>query len=100
MQHIINLLKEKANLSDEQAKVAAEAVLQEFKLKFPGILHSEIDKVAAGGEFGDSAREKVEQVRDKLEEVARNAGQKAEELAAELKNKVSEMFNSGKGKTT
>ena len=95
MDYLINLVKEKAGLNDEQAKAAVEAVIGQFKLKFPGILHSEIDKIAAGADFGDSAKEKFEQLRDKLEEVAKNTGEKVEGLAEELKNKFSEMFGSG-----
>lgn len=96
MQHLVNIVKEKAKLTDEQAMAATEALLQEFRKKFPGILHAEIDKIAAGGEFGDSARQKFELLRDKLEEAAKSAGQKAEDLAVELKNRFSEMFGSGK----
>ena len=35
------------------------------------ILHHELDKVAAGGNFGDAAREKFEGLRDKAEEAAK-----------------------------
>ena len=66
MEHLIQLVKDKAALSDAQAKAAVEAVMAEFKLKFPGFLHSELDKVASGGDFGDSAREKFDHLRDKL----------------------------------
>ena len=98
MEHLIKLVKEKANLSDEQAKAATEAFLAEFKQKFPKLLHTEIDKVAAGGEFGDSAREKFDHIRDKMEEAAKLAGEKAEGFAEEVKKKFSEMFGDGKAK--
>ncbi|MBK7908924.1 hypothetical protein [Candidatus Pollutiaquabacter sp.] len=51
MTHLANLIKLKANLTDEQAQLAAEAVMDHFKLKFPHILHAELDRVAEGGEF-------------------------------------------------
>ena len=92
MEHLIQLVKDKAGLSDEQAKTAVEAVMAEFKLKFPGFLHSEIDKVAEGGDFGDSAREKFDHLREKLEEAAKKAGEKAEDFAEEVRSKFSEMF--------
>ncbi|HNS12649.1 MAG TPA: hypothetical protein PKM97_08565 [Bacteroidia bacterium] len=96
MDHLIKIVKEKANLKDEQAKAATEAFLTEFKLKFPKLLHTEIDKVAEGGDFGDSAREKFDHIRDKMEEAAKLAGEKAEGFAVEIKKKFSEMFGDGK----
>ncbi len=97
MEHLIQLVKDKAALSDAQAKAAVEAVMAEFKLKFPGFLHSELDKVASGGDFGDSAREKFDHLRDKLEEAAKKAGEKAEDFAEEVRSKFSEIFGD-KGK--
>ena len=96
MDYLINLVKEKAALNDEQARAAVEAVVAHFKQKFPGILHSEIDKVAAGADFGDSAREKFDQLREKIEEAAKSAGVKAEGFAEEMKNKFSDIFGSNK----
>ncbi len=98
MDHLVELVKSKAGLSEEQSKVAVEAMMAEFKQKFPGFLHSELDKIAAGGDFGDSAREKFDHLRDKLEEAAKSAGEKAETFAEEVRNKFSEMFGErGKG---
>ncbi len=96
MEHLIKLVKEKANLSDEQAKASVEAMMAALKEKFPNFLHAELDKVASGGDFGDSAREKFDHLRDKLEEAARSAGEKAEGFAEEIKNKLGEMFGKGK----
>ncbi|MBK7911837.1 hypothetical protein [Candidatus Pollutiaquabacter sp.] len=92
MTHLANLIKLKANLTDEQAQLAAEAVMDHFKLKFPHILHAELDRVAEGGEFGDTVREKFDDVRDKVEAVAKQAGAKAEELAKEVGEKLNEWF--------
>ena len=96
MEHLIELVKTKAGLSEEQSKAAVEAMMAEFKEKFPRFLHSELDKIASGGDFGDSAREKFDHLRDKLEEAAKSAGEKAETFAEEVKLKFSEMFGEGK----
>ncbi len=96
MEHFIQVVKEKADLNDEQAKAAVEAIMAELKKKFPSILHAELDKIAAGGDFGDSAREKFDYIRDKLEEAAKTAGAKAEEFAEEVRNKFSEVFGKDK----
>lgn len=98
MEHLTKLVKEKANLNDEQAKAATEAVITEFKRKFPKLLHAEIDQVAEGGDFGDSAREKFEHIRKKMEEAAKIAGEKAEGFAEELRSKFSELFGGRKTK--
>jgi hypothetical protein len=96
MEHFIQLVKDKAGIADDQAKVAVESMMDELKRKFPRFLHAELDKVADGGDFGDSAREKFDHLKDQLEEAAKNAGEKAEEFAEEIRNKFSEMFRSGK----
>ncbi|HNP47347.1 MAG TPA: hypothetical protein PKK99_00505 [Bacteroidia bacterium] len=92
MEYLVNLVKEKAGLSEEQSKKAVDTIINELKAKFPGILHHELDKVAAGGNFGDAAREKFEGLRDKAEEAAKKAGVKAEAFAGELKEKFNEIF--------
>lgn len=92
MEQLINLVKTKAGVTDEQAALAVQAVVEHLKLKFPTILHSEIDKVVAGGDFGDSVREKFDGLRDKVEEAAKQVGTKAESIAAELKDKLNELF--------
>jgi hypothetical protein len=96
MNHFITLLQEKAGLNQEQARAASEAIMADLKKKFPSFLHNELDKIAAGGEFGDSAREKFNLLRDKLEEAAKKAGEKAEDLAEEVRNKFSELFGDKK----
>ncbi len=48
MEHLVNLVKAKAGLNDEQAKLAVQAVMDHLKSKFPTILHHELDKIAEG----------------------------------------------------
>lgn len=93
MEHLVQLIKHKAGVTDDQAKLAAEAVLDHFKLKFPSVLHAEIDRVADGGDFGDAAKARFEDVRDKLEEMAKHAGDKAGDLANEIRHKINELFS-------
>ncbi|MBK7853449.1 MAG: hypothetical protein IPJ66_20590 [Bacteroidetes bacterium] len=92
MEHLVNLVKAKAGLSDEQAKLAVQAVMDHLKSKFPTILHHELDKIAEGGDFGDAAREKFDGLRDKAEEAAKHVGEKAEAFAGELRQKFNEVF--------
>ncbi|HRH64727.1 MAG TPA: hypothetical protein PLU53_00370 [Bacteroidia bacterium] len=92
MEHLVNLVKAKAGISDEQAKLAVQAVMDHLKLKFPTFLHHELDKVAEGGDFGDAAKEKFEGLRDKAEEAAKHVGEKAEAFAIEIREKLNELF--------
>ena len=96
MVHLKEIVKVKTGLSDVQASAAVGAVMTDLKHKFPKFLHAELDKVASGGDFGDSAREKFDHLRDNLEDAAKKAGEKAEGFAEELKVKFSEMFGEGK----
>ncbi|MBK6446059.1 MAG: hypothetical protein IPG90_20410 [Bacteroidetes bacterium] len=92
MEHLENLVKAKTGITDEQAKAAVQIVIDQLKKKFPTILHHELDKVAAGGDFGDAAREKFEGLRDKAEEAAKQVGVKAEAFAGEIRDKFNELF--------
>jgi hypothetical protein len=85
MDYLINLIKEKAGVTDEQAKAAAEAVVADLKNKFPQFLHPELDKIADGGDFGDATKKKLEELRDKVEETAKQVG-------SELREKFNEFF--------
>lgn len=88
-----------AGITDEQAQKAIDVIREDLKGKAPKAFHQEIDNVLNGAKFGDSFREKAEDVRVKVEEAARQAGSKAEVLISEVKEKINELFNSGKGTT-
>ena len=60
--------------------------------QIPRILHHELDKVAAGGNFGDAAWRNSKDFAIKAEEAAKKAGVKAEAFAGELKEKFNEIF--------
>lgn len=102
MEELIHKIVGSTGISSEQAKKAIEIVRDDLKLKFPTILHSEIDNVIDGGKFGNAYREKAENLRDKIEEVAKEAGNKAESVFADIRERMNELFhtnkNTGNGK--
>ena len=49
-----------------------------------------------GGKFGNTYREKADHLRDKIEEVAKEAGSRAESIFADIREKLNEMFSSNK----
>ncbi len=89
MEYLIRRYQSEVGLTREQAVVAAEVTMQFLKEKFPAVLHAELDKVADGGEFGDATKEKAVDVKNKVEDLAKQAGEKAEEIAKEVKEKLS-----------
>ncbi|MCC7232432.1 MAG: hypothetical protein IT242_05770 [Bacteroidia bacterium] len=93
MNHLVNLVKFKAGITDEQARAAVDVMISQFKQKFPQILHPEIDSVANGGNFGDSVRGKIEELKGSFVIAARNVGEKAGTLGEELADKLHEIFN-------
>jgi ElaB/YqjD/DUF883 family membrane-anchored ribosome-binding protein len=96
MEELIHKIVGSTGITGEQAKKAIETVSEELKSKFPTLLHSEIDNVINGGKFGNTYRDKAEQLRDKIEEVAKEAGSRAETVFGEVREKFNEMFSSNK----
>ncbi|MFN8165589.1 MAG: hypothetical protein U0X76_05315 [Bacteroidia bacterium] len=100
MDNLTQKIAQAAGITEEQAKKVIEVFREDLKAKSPKALHQEIDNLISGGKFGDSFREKAEDFRQKIEVAARDAGQKAEGIIGEIKEKFTEMFNSGKNTNT
>lgn len=96
MEALIHKIVDSTGITGEQAKKSIEMVSDELKSKFPTFLHSEIDNVINGGKFGNTYREKADHLRDKIEEVAKDAGSRAETVFTEIREKLNEMFTSNK----
>ena len=96
METLIHKIVGSTGITGEQAKKAIEIVSEEMKTKFPTFLHGEIDNVINGGKFGNTYREKADHLRDKIEEVAKEAGSRAESIFADIREKLNEMFSSNK----
>lgn len=96
MEALIHKIVGSTGITGEQAKKAIEEVSAELKTKFPTFLHSEIDNVINGGKFGNTYRDKADHIRDKIEEVAKEAGSRAETVIGEIREKLNELFNSNK----
>ena len=100
MEALIHKIVGSTGITGEQAKKAIETVSEELKSKFPAFLHTEIDNVINGGRFGNSYRDKAEQLRDKIEIAAKEAGSRAETVISEIREKVNELFQSNKNSGT
>jgi hypothetical protein len=96
MEALIHKIVGSTGITGEQAKKAIEIVSEELKSKFPSFLDGEIDNVINGGKFGNTYREKADHLRDKIEEVAKEAGSRAETVFTEIREKLNEMFTSNK----
>jgi hypothetical protein len=96
MEALIQKISAQTGVTADQAKKSIEIVSQELKSKFPGFLHNEIDNVINGARFGNSYRDKADQLRDRIEDVAKEAGNRAETIVTEIREKLNEMFSSNK----
>jgi ElaB/YqjD/DUF883 family membrane-anchored ribosome-binding protein len=85
MTELINLLKEKAQLTDEQAQRAAEAIGSYIKSKMPAALHNEIDQILQGKKLGEASKQK-------LNDAAADLRDRAEEMLNDVREKLSGMF--------
>ncbi len=79
-------------LDHDKAKAAVTIVTEELKKGFPSALQSEVDNVINGGKFGDTYREKVDEVKGKVEEAAKEFGAKAEKTIGEIREKLNDLF--------
>lgn len=55
MHELINMVKSKAGISDDQAKQAVETVINALKQRLPSSLSSQIDSALSGG-LGEAAK--------------------------------------------
>ena len=108
MQELITRLTQKAGISTEQAQKSIEAVREFVKEKFPmmaGAVDNLLDgktETAAQPEAGSSAlMDKISdvipgQAGQKVEDFAKNAAEKAEDLFDAAKDKLSGLFGGDK----
>lgn len=92
MEELIKEVSLKTGITEAQAKIAITTVADKLKSKMPHFFHAQIDTLINGGSLTDSAKKKFDELKNDLEDVAKNLGQKAEGFAKEVKNKVDEMF--------
>ena len=55
MEHLIELVTQKAGINPEQAKSAVHAVVDFIKAKLPGPIAGQIDSAIGGGDSGGGA---------------------------------------------
>jgi hypothetical protein len=96
MNDLIQTIISKTGMTEAQAMQAIEIISENLKQKFPQILHAEIDNVMNGKKFGDSYREKFEDVKNKAQDASKQFGERAESVMNEVKDKFNELFNSKK----
>lgn len=93
MEDLVYKITAQTGIDKEKAAIIVGIVSNDLKTKFPSFLHPEIDNVLNGGKFGDTYRDKMEVVKDKVEVAAKDLGHKAEKAMNEVKEKLNEMFN-------
>lgn len=96
MEDLVHKISAQTGIDKEKAAIIVGIVSNDLKTKFPVFLHQEIDNVLNGGKFGDTYREKVDEVKDKVEEAAKEFGHKAEKTMNEVREKLNELFNTKK----
>ena len=92
MEQLINEVSNKAGISSEQARIAVSTVNESLKSKIPYVFHKQLDHLISGGTLSSGVKSKFEEMKDDLEDAAKNFGKKAEEFAGDVKKKVDEMF--------
>lgn len=89
---IVDQVSKAANINQEQATKAIEAVSAALKEKLPYLLHSQIDILLTGGNLSDGVKQKFETLKDDLESSAKDLGTKAQEFTEEVSKKLNNLF--------
>jgi hypothetical protein len=92
MKELIEKIAAEAGITAEQAQKAATSVSTYLKTKTPHVFHDQLDVIMNGGTMSDGMKKKMGDLKDDLEDAARNFGQKAEELATDVGKKITEVF--------
>jgi hypothetical protein len=96
MEDLVYKITAQTGIDKEKAAIIVGIVSNDLKLKFPTFLHPEIDSVLNGGKFGDTYRERLDDVKEKIEDAAKKFGHQAERAMNEIKEKLNEMFTNKK----
>jgi hypothetical protein len=92
MQELINKIAAEAGITPEQAEKSARTVATYLKSKTPHVFHEQLDTLMNGGTISDGLKKKFNDLKDELEDAAKNFGQRAEDLAGDVGKKINEVF--------
>lgn len=92
MKEIIEKVAAETGITPEQAQKAVETVSNYLKTKTPHVFHEQLDIMMNGGTLSDGVKKRMNDVKDDIEDAARNFGQKAGELAEDMGKKINEIF--------
>ena len=89
---IVDQVSKAANINQEQAAKAIEAVSAALKEKLPYLLHNQIDILLTGGNLSDGVKQKFETLKDDLESSAKDLSTIAQEFTEEVSKKLNNLF--------
>ena len=89
MEELKKIITEKTGITPEQAGKSVEEVAAYIKLRIPGVLHSQLDKILAGEDLEDSFKNKAESIGNEFKE-------RAEGLTNDLKVAFDKAFRTKK----
>ena len=89
---IVDQVSKAANINQEQAAKAIEAVSAALKEQLPYLLHNQIDILLTGGNLSDGVKQKFETLKDDLESSAKDLSTKAQEFTEEVSKKLNNLF--------
>jgi hypothetical protein len=93
MKEVVDKVAAETGITPEQARKAVETVSAYIKTKTPHVFHDQLDVILNGGTLSDGMKKRMSDLKDDIEDAAKNFGQKAGELAEDVGKKINEMFN-------
>ncbi len=103
MQDLIEQLKSKAGLTDEQAAKAVQTVKEFIQSKLPPMMHGVIDNFMGdnkGDDWMDKAKHAAETSKEKVQEFSKEAGEKMGEWADKAGDAAKDAMNIFKNMVT
>jgi uncharacterized membrane-anchored protein YjiN (DUF445 family) len=92
VKELVDKVAADAGITTQQAEIAANTISRYIKDRTPAFFHEQLDVILNGGTLNDAVKKKFDDLKDELEEAAKNFGRKAEEFAEDVGKKVNDIF--------
>ncbi len=96
MNPLVNKVAQASAITNEQAQKAIDTITASLKEKLPYIMHKQIDTLMSGGTVSDGFKSKMEDLKDDLENSAKDLGDRAQDFTHEIGKKLNDLLSGKK----
>jgi hypothetical protein len=93
---LIDKVAQAAGITNEQAQKAIDTITASLKEKLPYLMHKQIDVLMSGGTVSEGFKSKMDDLKDDLENSAKDLGNRAQDFTQEVGKKINDLFSGKK----